>query len=208
MNAPAPVIRIVDDDDSMRAGIADLLASVGFATRAFSSVADFVGGDGAGPGCLILDIRMPGEGGLAFFQSAAFAAVALPVVFVSGHADIAMAVQAMRAGAVDFLAKPFADQALIDAVNRALAIDRDARATLADTAALRARFAMLTPGERAVAELVAAGLPNKTIAARLGVSEITVKVRRGHAMRKVGAATLPDLVRATDRIAPPQADTP
>lgn len=195
-----PIIRIIDDDASMRTALADLLASVGFASRGYASVAAFMAGDDGSPGCLLLDVRMPGEGGLAFFESDAFRSIGLPVIFVSGHGDVAMAVRAMRQGAVDFLAKPFDDQALLDAVNRAIIQDAVARDKRAASVDLQARYASLNAGERDVLRLIVEGNSNKQAALALELSEITVKVRRGNVMRKLNAQSLPDLVRIADKL--------
>lgn len=200
MENQPPVIRIIDDDPSMRAALADLLASMGYATRGYQSVAAFVGADDDLPGCMLLDVRMPGEGGLAFFESDAFGSIGLPAIFVSGHGDVAMAVRAMRQGAIDFLTKPFDDQALLDAVNRAVGQDAAARLERAADADLRARYGLLNAGERDVLRLIVDGKSNKEAALALGFSEITVKVRRGSVMRKLEAQSLPDLVRLADRL--------
>ncbi|MCH7863137.1 response regulator transcription factor [Sphingomonas sp. NPDC092331] len=199
-----PVVYIVDDDASVRAGLEDLLASVGIACRAFSSTQAFLAHSlSEAPGCLVLDVRMPGQSGLDFQRQMKDLGIGLPVIFVTGHGDIAMTARAMKAGAIEFLAKPFDEQALLDAINEGIARDRVRRREAAGLAHLRALHRTLTPGEREVMELVARGLLNKQIAAELGVREITVKVRRGQVMRKMGAQSVPDLVRIHDRLFPP-----
>lgn len=196
-----PVVHIVDDDPSVRAALADLLDSVGLQVCAFASVREFLHHPMEdAPACLVLDVRMPGQSGMDFHRQMRELGIRIPVVFITGHGDIAMGVAAMKGGAVDFLAKPFRDQDLLDAIHRGL--EQDAARRQADTAAaeIRARWLLLSEGEREVVRLVVRGLLNKQIAVRLGVSEITVKVRRGHAMRKMQAGTLVDLVRIMERI--------
>lgn len=196
-----PVVHIVDDDASVRAALDDLLESVGIETRCHGSTRAFLEAERSdAPGCLILDVRMPGQSGLDFQQHMSRLGIFLPVIFVTGHGDIAMAVRAMKAGAIDFLAKPFDDQALIDAVNTAIERDRDRRHDDAIFAALEARYASLSPGERDVMQCVAIGMPNKQIASQIGVSEITVKVRRAQLMKKMEAQSIADIVRFHDRL--------
>jgi FixJ family two-component response regulator len=153
------------------------------------------------PGCLVLDIRLPGRSGLEFQRELAESDIRLPIVFITGHGDVPMSVTAMKAGAVEFLTKPFRDQDLLDSVHRGLELDQDRRAEAASLSKLRQRFDSLTPREREVMAFVAAGALNKQIAAELDLSEITVKVHRGQVMRKMEAKTLPDLVRFADRLA-------
>lgn len=196
-----PAVYIVDDDASVRAGLEDLLASVGIACRSFASTHAFLAHElSDAPGCLVLDVRMPGQGGLDFQRQMEGLGIGLPVIFITGHGDIAMTARAMRAGAIEFLAKPFDEQALLDAINEGIGRDRIRRREAASLAALRKLHATLTGGEQEVMELVARGLLNKQIAAKLDVSEITVKVRRGQVMRKMNAHSVPDLVRAHDRL--------
>jgi FixJ family two-component response regulator len=153
------------------------------------------------PGCLVLDVRLPGRSGLEFQQELARSDIRLPIVFITGHGDVAMSVTAMKAGAIEFLTKPFRDQDLLDAVHRGIEIDRGRRAESVMLAELWQRFDSLTPREREVMALVAAGQLNKQIAAELDLSEITVKVHRAQVMRKMQAKSLPDLVRFADRLA-------
>jgi FixJ family two-component response regulator len=201
--APAPIVYVVDDDHSVRAALEDLLASMGMQVRAFDSIAAFLQHPREdAPACLVLDVRMPGQSGLEFHRQMASHGLALPVVFITGHGDIAMGVAAMKEGAIEFLTKPFRDQELLDAIH--LGIERDRLRRRDDEAvdALRQRWALLNPGERAVVDGVVRGRLNKQIAGELGVSEITVKVRRANVMRKMQARTLVDLVRMYDRLGP------
>lgn len=198
---PAPTVYVIDDDASLRASLADLLDSVSLHTRVFTSVQDFLAAPrGEGPACLILDVRMPGQSGTDFHQQMERLGVRLPVIFITGHGDIAMGVKAIKDGAVDFLTKPFRDQELLDAVQVALERDRQRLAQAVSTSSLQDRWRSLTPGEREVVRLVVRGQLNKQIAAELDVKEITVKVRRAKSMKKMGAASLTDLVRMTDEL--------
>lgn len=197
-----PVIHIVDDDQSVREAVQSLLESVGLAARVYGSTTEFLDAHGwAGPGCVLLDIRLPGVSGLEFQGRMAGLGIFLPVIFMTGHGDIPMSVQGMKGGAVDFLTKPFRDQDLLDAVSMALERDRLRRASEAGIDDLRARFATLSPREREVMRLVSTGKMNKQVAGDLAISEVTVKIHRGAAMRKMGARTLPDLVRMADLLA-------
>ena len=199
----APTVYVIDDDASLRAGLADLLDSVSLNTHVFASVHDFLNEPrGDGPGCLILDVRMPGQSGTDFHQQMDRLGVHLPVIFITGHGDIAMGVKAIKDGAVDFLTKPFRDQDLLDAVQIALERDRQRLAQVVSSASLQDRWRSLTPGERDVVRLVVRGQLNKQVAAELDVKEITVKVRRAKSMKKMGAASLADLVRMIDELAP------
>ena len=193
---PQPVVFVVDDDAALRESLADLFASVDLRAATFASAADFlraVAADAAG--CLVLDVRLPGLSGLDFQADLGKSNIRLPIVFITGHGDIPMTVRAMKAGAVEFLTKPFRDQDLLEAVQRALELDRVGREQRRSLDALRARFQSLTPREQEVIAFVSAGLLNKQIADELGVSEITVKVHRGNAMRKMQATSLADLMR-------------
>jgi FixJ family two-component response regulator len=197
--AAEPIIHIIDDDASLRDAVQSLLESVGLRARVYGSPAAFIDAAAwSGPGCVLLDVRLPGVSGLEFQSRMAGLGVHLPVVFMTGHGDIPMSVQGMKAGAVDFLTKPFRDQDLLDAVSVALDRDRARRASDADIEGLRARYASLSQREREVMRLVATGRMNKQVAGELNISEVTVKIHRGAAMRKMGARTLPDLVRMAD----------
>ncbi|MCL7714990.1 response regulator transcription factor [Stenotrophomonas mori] len=201
MSLAEPVVYVVDDDASVRAALEDLLASVGLEVRVFGSTREFLAFPrGDAPGCLVLDVRMPGQSGMDFQRQMAELGVALPVVFITGHGDIAMGVEAMKNGALEFLTKPFRDQDLLDAIHAGIDQDRCRLQGAARLAGLRARWASLSAGEQEVVRLVVQGLLNKQVAAELGISEITVKVRRGHAMRKMQATSLADLVRLTAQL--------
>ncbi|MBK0012686.1 response regulator transcription factor [Stenotrophomonas sp. S41] len=197
----APIVYVVDDDASVRAALEDLLASMGLQVRAFASTQAFLDHprDDA-PACLVLDVRMPGQSGLDFHRSMADLGLQLPVVFITGHGDIAMGVNAIKAGAIEFLTKPFRDQELLDAIHKGIALDRERRREGEALGELQARWQTLSAGERDVVDGVVRGRLNKQIAADLGVSEITVKVRRAQVMRKMEARTLVDLVRMYDRL--------
>ncbi|WOJ89337.1 response regulator transcription factor [Methylocapsa polymorpha] len=199
-----PTVFVVDDDESMRAALRNLLESVDLRVEAFGSAPEFLRrAIPDGPSCLVLDIRLPGPSGLDFQAELAKVNVHIPIIFMTGHGDIPMTVKAMKAGAVEFLAKPFRDQDMLDAVRVALERDRKRRQAEKNLANLRSRFETLTARERDVAEWVASGLMNKQIAAELGLAEITVKIHRGHIMRKLSAKSLVDLVRMTDSLGIP-----
>lgn len=194
-----PIVYVVDDDPSMREAVQDLIASVGLQARGFASHREFLeAARPDAPACLVLDVRLPGASGLNFQQELAQAGVLIPVIFITGHGDIPMSVRAIKAGAVEFLTKPFRDQELLDAINAGIERNRAQRreATVVDD--LRLRFAALTPREREIMALVILGRMNKQIAGELGVSEVTVKVHRGQIMRKMRAKSLPELVRMGD----------
>ncbi|KHK66773.1 response regulator transcription factor [Pseudomonas frederiksbergensis] len=191
-----PIVYVVDDDPSLREALRSLLRSIGLRVELFDSVADFMGHPRADtPSCLLLDVRLRGISGLDFQQQLASANVHLPIVFMTGHGDIAMTVRAMKAGAVDFLTKPFREQDLIDAVSTAHQRDRLRRESERSRQLLHDRYASLTARERQVMALAASGLMNKQIAGQIGLSEITVKIHRGQAMRKMGARSFAELVR-------------
>ena len=201
MGTERPVVFVVDDDPAMREALQDLLASVGMDVRLFASTQDFMQAQRPdAPGCLVLDVRLPGASGLSFQQELPRAGVDLPVIFITGHGDIPMTVRAMKAGAVEFLSKPFRDQELLDAIDAAVERHRAQRRETARVAELRQRFAALTQREREVMALVSAGRVNKQIAAELGISEATVKVHRGQIMRKMQAKSLAQLVRIADTL--------
>ncbi|MET1110502.1 MAG: response regulator transcription factor [Allosphingosinicella sp.] len=197
----SPIVYIVDDDESLGRALASLFRSVGLSARVYGSVQGFLASSPGGePGCIVLDVRLPGLSGLDFQDRLDEFGIALPVVLMTGHGDIPMSVRAMKAGAVDFLAKPFRDQDMLDAVAAAIERDRARRRAQESSAALRARYATLSPREQQVMGLVTAGKMNKQAAGDLGISEITVKIHRGAAMRKMGARTLADLVRMSEAL--------
>jgi FixJ family two-component response regulator len=195
-NEPQPIVFVIDDDESMRIALSYLFRSMQFEVMVFSSAADFRKATlPSVPSCLVLDIRLPGVSGLEFQEALAKMDVRIPIVFITGHGDVPMTVKAMKAGAVDFLTKPFRDQDMLDAVTRAIERDRTRRKGEATTSNLKETFAALTRREREVMGLVTAGLMNKQIAGKLNLSEITVKIHRGQVMRKMHARSLADLVR-------------
>ena len=200
------IVFVVDDDPSMRRSLETLLRSVGLDVRLFSSAQEFMQAKRPdAPGCLVLDVRLPGMSGLAFQEELAKTGVAIPVIFISGHGDVPMTVRAMKAGAAEFLTKPFDDQVLLDAVHAAIERDRARRRDAASLAVLMARYHQLTERERQVMKLVVAGGVNKQIAAELGLSLVTVKVHRGQVMRKMRAKSVAELVRMADRLGVPGA---
>ena len=197
----APVVFIVDDDASVRRSIQDLLSSVALQSKAFATPQEFLDSRRADcPGCMILDVRLPGMSGLDFQRTLAKAGVALPIIFITGHGDVPMTVQAMKSGAVEFLMKPFRPQELLDAVQHALDGDRKLREKRRETAEVQSRYETLTTREREVMVLVVSGLLNKQIAAKLGTAEHTVKIHRGHVMEKMKADSLPALIRMADSL--------
>ncbi len=194
-DATGPVVFIVDDDLGVRQMIARMVRSVGLRSRPFACVKEFLEQFDAGqPGCVVLDVRMPGESGLDLQDQLARAGARIPIVFITGHGDIPMSVRAMKRGAVDFIEKPFHDQVLLDAIHAALARDAEWRRTESARADARARLGTLTPREREVLELVVTGLANKQIASRLGTTEQTIKLHRGRVMTKMRADSVAELV--------------
>jgi len=199
--ADAPSIVVIDDDVSMRKALDNLFKSVGFEVELFASPQDFLQTDRADrPGCIVLDVRFPGRSGLDMQRDLADAEAQLPIIFITGYGDIPMSVRAMKAGAVEFLTKPFRDQDLLDAVGTALEKDRVRRTAEMNLAELRGRFDTLTARERQVLSLVVAGRLNKQIAGELGVSEMTVKMHRRQVMRKMQASGVAQLVRLADQL--------
>src|SRR5215204_2426547 len=199
-----PVIVVIDDDPSMRKALENLFKSVGFEVELFASPQEVLASERPDrPGCIVLDVRCPGRSGLDMQRDLTQADAHLPIIFITGYGDIPMSVRAMKAGAVEFLTKPFRDQDLLDAVRVALGRDRQQREKNKSLAILRSCFETLTPREQEVFALVATGLMNKQIAAQLAVSEITVKVHRGNLTRKMGARSLAELVRMADALKPP-----
>jgi FixJ family two-component response regulator len=197
----APVIHVVDDDDSLRAALLRLIGAAGFEARGYASAGDFLLQPPAeGPGCLLLDLRMPGPSGLDLQAALQRQGIDLPVVFMTGYADVASSVRAMKAGAVDFLTKPVERDALFDAIHRALARDSAQRLVGAEAQALRARFESLRPREREVFDRIVAGRLNKQIADELGISERTVKMERAQVMAKLGVGSAAELGRLAERL--------
>jgi FixJ family two-component response regulator len=197
-----PVVFVIDDDASVRAALSSLIRSVGLRVEVFASASEFLAAKRTdGPSCLILDVRLPGMSGLNFQAELAKANIVIPIIFITGHGDIPMSVKAMKAGAVEFLTKPFRDQDLLDAIQVALERARSWIESEKAVSELRANFESLSPRETEVMARVTSGLLNKQIAAELGVSEVTVKVHRGNVMQKMGAKSLADLVKMADTLA-------
>src|SRR5262245_8312127 len=196
-----PIVFVVDDDDSLRKALANLFRSVGLRAEVFGSAPELLQSKLPDvPSCLVLDIRLPGVSGLDFQTQLARTNVHIPIIFMTGHGDIPMTVRAMKTGAVDFLTKPFRDQDMLDAVAVAIERDRKRRNDEKAVSELKGRFESLTPREQEILGLVASGLMNKQIAAEVGLAEITVKIHRGHIMKKMGARTLADLVRMAETL--------
>jgi len=196
-----PVVFVIDDDRMIREGFQSLIRSVGLRVELFASAQEFLSAKRPdAPACLVLDVRMPGLSGLDLQLKLRDGGIPIPIIFITGHGDIPMSVRAMKAGAIEFLTKPFRDQDLLDAIHAALALDCAAAKRRAELADLRARHALLTPRECEVMELVVQGMLNKQIAGRLGTSEITVKIQRGNAMKKMQAGSVASLVRISEML--------
>lgn len=201
MSEEQPVVFVIDDDASVRDAIVDLLRSVGLAVESFGSTQEFLQSNRPdAPGCIVLDVRLPGPSGLEFQRTLNKSNIDLPVIFISGHADIPMSVRAMKSGAIEFLTKPVPEQELLDAIQTGIERDRARRQDARVLAELRERFDSLTPREREVLALVVTGRRNKQIAAQANLSEMTVKVHRSQIMRKMQAKSLVDLVRMADAL--------
>jgi len=201
MATAVPTVYVIDDDGVMRQAVQDLVESIGLRAEAFATGEEFLKRPHtAGPSCLVLDVRLPQMSGLEFQQKLAEVGVRVPIIFITAHGDIPMSVRALKSGAVEFLTKPFRDQDLLDAIQQALQRDRSAREQLAEVNDLRERYGALTAREREVMTLVISGMLNKHIAAKIGASEATVKIHRGHVMEKMQAGSLIELVRMGDRL--------
>ena len=209
MTPEQSTVLVVDDDMSVREALSDLFQSVGLMVEAYASAQEFLKNPPReGPCCLVLDVRLPGKSGLDFQHELNESDVRLPIIFLTGHGDIPMSVRAMKAGAVEFLTKPFREQDLLDAVHAALARDRLNREDEQLLSTLRQRLASLTPREQAILALVAAGRRNKQIAFEIGTSEVTVKVHRTNLMRKMQASSLADLITMANKLGIPEKPSP
>jgi RNA polymerase sigma factor (sigma-70 family) len=201
MDNPTPCVFIVDDDASVRDAISNLLESVGLHAETFGSADEFLAAQRTeSPGCLVLDVMLPGTRGLEFQEALKQAGITIPIIFITAHGDIPMTSKAMRAGAIEFLAKPFPKEDLLAAIHRGLKLDSVKREEQAEIAALQACFAEITPREREVMDLVVTGMINKQIAGQMGISEVTVKIHRRQVMEKMKAESLADLVRMSDKL--------
>jgi FixJ family two-component response regulator len=208
MNPDRPVVFVVDDDYRVREALSSLISSTGLDVAAFGSAAEFLESDKPdSPACLVLDLELPDTSGLEL-QRELVAGIAPPLIFITGHGDVPSSVRAMKAGAIEFLSKPFGDEELLQAIDAAISMDRSARQRRSELAELQKQYALLTPREREVLPLVTAGLANKQTAAELGTSEITIGVHRGQIMRKMRARSLAELVRMADRLGIARANEP
>jgi FixJ family two-component response regulator len=202
MTSDDPIVFVVDDDHRVREALSSLIASAGLRVTAYGSAAEFLEAEKPdAPACLVLDLQLPGSSGLELQRELADGA-GPPIIFITGHGDIPSSVRAMKAGAIEFLPKPFGDQELLQAIDAALTLDRKGRRERAELAELQKHYSLLTPREREVLPFVVAGLANKQTAAELGTSEITIGVHRGQIMRKMGARSLAELVRMADKLTP------